>query len=254
MSRTERRVGWIVAAVVCGALAIPTAADADPCGMVPPIYLGNAAPIARVGDQQTYVFYKDGIETVVIRPGFSGKVDEFGMLIPFPSVPSLRKVPDHIFPHVAAAIDPPQIVIDLRWTRFAGKAGARFNDGKQSALQSLKMMKPEDKVRVVKEEAVGMYEVAVLEAGSARALKTWIDDHGYQFPKGMDGPANEYAKAGWCFVAVKTRVGPKSGVNPKPGMRRVNSKMPAPPSRCIQHPPIGPHVGVDARVVAGVAG
>ena len=50
-----------------------------------------------MGPQRTYVFYKDGMETYVIRPGFSGSVDNFGMLIPFPSPPALRKVPDEIF-------------------------------------------------------------------------------------------------------------------------------------------------------------
>ena len=45
---------------------------ADPCGMVPPIYTGPGQPITRVGDQMTYVFYKDGVETFVIRPGFEG--------------------------------------------------------------------------------------------------------------------------------------------------------------------------------------
>ena len=58
---------------------------ADPCGMVPPIWLGEGRPIERIGLQQTYVFYKDGIESLVLRPGFEGRVEEFGMLIPFPS-------------------------------------------------------------------------------------------------------------------------------------------------------------------------
>jgi len=80
---------------------------ADPCGMVPPIYQGEGPPIVRVGDQQTYVFFRDGVETFAIRPGFSGKVDEFGMLIPFPTPPAVRKVPDAIFTHLAAAGDPP---------------------------------------------------------------------------------------------------------------------------------------------------
>ncbi|MCH7729099.1 MAG: hypothetical protein IH991_21845, partial [Planctomycetes bacterium] len=91
------------------------AVHADPCGMVPPIYpAGQQTPIARVGLQQTYVSYKDGVETFVIRPGFTGKVDEFGMLIPFPTPPAIRKVPDHIFPHLAAAVDPPEVLVDLR--------------------------------------------------------------------------------------------------------------------------------------------
>jgi hypothetical protein len=84
-----------------------------------------------------------------------------------------------------------------------------------------------DDVRVLRQEAVGMYEVAVLEAGSASALKRWMDDHGYKYPAGMDKVCDEYVALRWCFVAVKTKVGQKEGVDPKPGMRKVNSKLPA---------------------------
>ena len=98
--------------------------SADPCGMVPPIYQGEGSPITRTGEQMTYVFYKDGVETFVIRPGFQGKVDEFGMLIPFPTPPELRKVPDHIFPHVAAAIDPPEVTVDLNPVLMRARASA----------------------------------------------------------------------------------------------------------------------------------
>ena len=205
---------------------VTSTAQADPCGMVPPIYVGDQIPIARIGLQQTYVFYKDGLETVVIRPGFKGNVDEFGMLIPFPSVPSLRKVSDNIFPHLDAAIDPPEVVIDLRyqWGLFGNVAasGAVVQKAQQQSLQLLR----EDEVRVVKQEAVGMYEVTVLEAGSAKALKLWMDDHNYVYPKGMDGACEDYVKLGWCFVAVKTKVAQKKGVDPKPGMRKVNPKLP----------------------------
>ena len=82
------------------ALLLPNLAVADPCGMVPPIYTGPGTPIARTGDQNTFVFYKKGFETFVIHPGFKGKVEQFGMLIPLPKVPELRKVSDNIFPHV----------------------------------------------------------------------------------------------------------------------------------------------------------
>ena len=39
-------------------LSLVVPALADPCGMVPPVYLGDGPPITRVGHQQTYVFYK----------------------------------------------------------------------------------------------------------------------------------------------------------------------------------------------------
>ena len=73
-----------------------------------------------------------------------------------------------------------------------------------------------DEVRVVKQEAVGMYEVAVLAAGSSAALKKWIDAHGYKYPDGMDRACDDYVKDGWCFVAVKTTVGQRGGVDSKP--------------------------------------
>ena len=198
---------------------------ADPCGMVPPIYTGPGVPITRVGPQRTYVFYKDGIETYVIRPGFQGKVDEFGMLIPFPSPPALRKVSDAIFPHLAAAIEPPEVVIDLNPPRY-------YPTTKSMAKMSAKGAAAEDKlgydeVKVLHQEAVGMYEVATLAAGSAKALNRWMDEHGFKYPTGMDEVCNDYIKLGWVFVAEKTRVGSKPGSDPKPGMKKVNPSLPA---------------------------
>jgi len=55
------------------------------------IDVGDEAPIARIGAQKTYVFYKEGIETFVIRPGFLGKIEEFGMLSPFQARPRFGK-------------------------------------------------------------------------------------------------------------------------------------------------------------------
>ena len=49
----------LVAAVCVGLADAPT--QADPCGMVPPVYVGDAVPIARIGQQKTYVFFKDGV-------------------------------------------------------------------------------------------------------------------------------------------------------------------------------------------------
>jgi hypothetical protein len=201
-------------------------AFADPCGMVPPIYLGPGTPIARTGDQSTYVFYKNGVETFIIHPGFKGKVEEFGMLIPFPAVPELRKVSDSIFPHVRAAIDPPEIVKYV--LRFRGRGGRFAGAATNSAAPASRQLQfaKKDEVRVVKEEAVGMYEVAVLEAGSAKALNKWMTDHGYKYPKGMDKACEDYVKIGWCFVAVKTKVGSKKAVDPKPGMRKAKVGLP----------------------------
>ena len=38
---------------------------------------------------------------------------------------------------------------------------------------------------------------------------------------------DDYIDDKWCFVAVKTKVGQKKGVDPRPGQRKVDSKLPA---------------------------
>ena len=73
---------WLVIGLSCAVITPPGLAD--PCGMVPPIWLGNGSPLVRTGVQKTYVFYKDCMESILQRPGFSGNVDEFGMQIPYP--------------------------------------------------------------------------------------------------------------------------------------------------------------------------
>ena len=77
---------------------------ADPCGMGPPLTVPDARQaIQRTGAQRTYVMFRDGIETIALRPGFEGDVADFGMLIPFPSPPAIRKIADDTFKHLEGA-------------------------------------------------------------------------------------------------------------------------------------------------------
>ncbi|MCF6229058.1 MAG: DUF2330 domain-containing protein, partial [Planctomycetes bacterium] len=201
---------------------------ADPCGMVPPIYRGpGPAPmLERQGLQKTYVFYKDGVETFAVMPGFTGNVKDFGMLIPVPSIPSLRKIADDTFAHIAAAIDPPEVEVYVGDARWVEKSEGMVMTS--SAAESRDLGADADhEIRLLKEEAVGQYQVAVLEAGSANALKIWMTDNDYMFPEGMDGVCNEYIKAKWLFVAIKAKVNAKSSVEPQPGMGDINPDRPA---------------------------
>jgi len=215
---------WIAACIVSVILPI-SYAQADPCGMVPPAYVGGGPAIKRVGAQKTYVFYRKGMESIVLRPGFSGKVDNFGMLIPFPSPPAIRKVPDEIFSQITSAIDPPEVVVRIwrrrRWGRRFRRL-AKSAPAKRASKPALRV----NSVKVLNQEAVGMYQVAVLQAGSPKALKRWMGKHGYRYPKGMDKVTYDYIKARWTFVAVKARVAGKKGVKARPGMRKAKLRFP----------------------------
>ena len=223
------RIACVVSCLVAVGLAFPVAAHADPCGLVPPVRWAEQTPIRRIGVQRTYVFYRNGLETLVLRPGFSGKVDEFGMLIPFPTPPAIRKMPDNVFEQITAAIDPPEVVVDLRPQMMAemgggfGGGGGGFGGG---GMMGGMGFIPKDEVRVIRQEAVGMYEVAVLAAGSPKALKRWMDDHEYAYPSGMDAVCPEYVEDGWCFVAIKTKVKQKDAGQPRPGQRAIDDALP----------------------------
>lgn len=211
-------------------LTMMTAALADPCGMVPPIWTGSGpAPVTieRQGLQQTYVFHRDGVETIAIRPGFTGSVEQFGMLIPLPAVPALRKIDDRTFDHLRSAVDPPQVRVHVmeRHRLESVKSVDVPSAARMEEADELSVRR--DEVRVVKEEAVGMYEVAVLEAGSSHALSRWMDHNDFRYPSGMDATVEDYVRAGWLFVAVKARVGAMVGVEPRPGMRDATHELPA---------------------------
>lgn len=195
---------------------------ADPCGLVPPAWSGPGYAVERVDLQQTYLFYRDGIETLVLRPAYKGSAEDFGMLIPFPTPPSVRKVDERVFDHLAAAVDPPEVVLVRPAPGPSGpsspgpRAGA--SGGPTAPSQALRTVD----VELVRQEAVGLYEVAVLRAGSAGALSKWMDHHGFLYPEGMDAVCQEYVEEGWCFVAVRTRVVEASTTEPSPGMRRAS--------------------------------
>ena len=177
------------------------------------------------------MFYKNGIETLVIHPAFKGTVDTFGMLIPFPSAPSLRKVSDSTFEHLKNVIDPPRVTVDLRPPYFNDRFGMGVSmlkrgmgdNGGASADASMAICREE--TRVLKEEAVGMYDVAMLQSGSSEALQKWMKQNGYRYPEGMDEVCEDYIKERWCFVAVRARVGHKQLLDPKPGQREVDDSL-----------------------------
>ena len=69
------------------------------------------------------------------------------MLIPFPAPPALRKVPDHIFPHLAAAVDPPEVVVDLRQQFFGRGKNGNSNGAVLLSLNAVTRDLSEDEVR-----------------------------------------------------------------------------------------------------------
>ena len=173
-----------------------------------------------------------GVETFVIRPGFEGKVDEFGMLIPFPQRTGHSQGAGSPLPRTCK---PPSI--RPRWLLICGHNPLDGSSSKQTrpALRRRPTALPvdwrfrafKDRVVVVKQEAVGMYEVGSAGSRQRQGAQALVGRARLQVSQGQwTNPATNTSNRGWCFVAVKTKVGQKDGVDPKPAQRNVNSKLP----------------------------
>ena len=210
-------------------LALASVAVSDPCGMVPPIGVTTGLGVLqRDGAQRTYVMHSNGVETLALRPGFIGNVDEFGMLIPFPSVPEIRKIDDATFAHIEGAIEPPKMTVNVMdYMPLPSSAPQPRLERSTSDVAREEAPLAYNEVAVLKEEAIGMYQVAVLQAGSPKALGRWMEENEYQYPAGMDAVVADYVDESWCFVAIKAKVGGGPGVAPGPGLRSVNPDRPS---------------------------
>lgn len=186
---------------------------AEPCFMASPVTEprpGVVDPVlVRRGVQRTYVFHLGRVEDIVVQPSLAGGAEHFGMILPFPEAPVIRKVEGTFFDDLDRLLAP---------------------DRPGPAIDHLEMEAPEagpDGVRVLREEVVGIYKAATLEAGSAAALIDWLDGNGYNHPPAMDAIAQEYVERGWVFVAVKVELTAHAGVDPVPGGREVEPGLPA---------------------------
>lgn len=57
--------GLLLLAVVCRLVFHSRPAEADPCGMVPPITENNDDGIKRINKQKSYIFHRKGMETML---------------------------------------------------------------------------------------------------------------------------------------------------------------------------------------------
>jgi hypothetical protein len=145
---------------------------------------------------QKAVIIRDGpYEILLLQTTYAGPAAGFAWIIPVPS----RPAPDDIFvastDFLKGAFLTAQPVGDTfltdPWSLKLGLSAGM--PGKAAA----------DRVTVWAEVLVGDYRAAVLSAGEGAALQQWLQGHGYATPADLGPVADEYARKGWSFVALK---------------------------------------------------
>ena len=178
--------GCCILLVVFG-LALVRPALADGCF----VFRWNKKIDINEPTQKAIIVYDAGREDLLLQVKYEGSLDEFGWLIPVPSLPTVEK----------GSMEPFYELSQLTQEQFGGVMLSRS----QSFFAGL----GKAAVKVVEIKTVGAYEVAVLSAQDADSLARWLKAHDYSLPDGKKEIIDEYIRKNWYFVAAKIQLNKK---------------------------------------------
>ncbi|KAF0242949.1 MAG: hypothetical protein FD180_3649 [Planctomycetota bacterium] len=179
-----------LAATVGVAALLPPSSARAMCGPI-----GREQQIVEVdGDQRVFIYHRNGMEDLVLQASIKGNGADFGMVLPLPAVPDIRKVERGFFDDLFDMTRTRQVAWE-EGARAAGGAGKMMADN--AALE---------RVEVVKKDVVGPFETVVLKARKLDALNDWLGENGYKTSDENKSLMQSYLDKEWFFVAVKVTV------------------------------------------------
>lgn len=137
--------------------------------------------------QKAIIVHDAGREEMLLQVKYEGPLEEFGWLIPTPSLPKVEK----------GSMEPFYELSQLTQKRF-GTPQAHATRGMLNAAGE-----GHEAVKVIEIKTVGAYEVAVLSAQESGSLARWLQEHDYSLPEGKSEIIDEYVRRGWYFIAAK---------------------------------------------------
>lgn len=173
--------------------------------------------------QKTIICFDSGHEHLLLQVKYEGPLEEFGWLIPTPSLPKVEK----------GTMEPFYELSQLTQRRF-GTPGAGATRGRMGTLSAAG---EEERVKVIEIKTVGAYEVSVLSAQDSGSLERWLEAHDYSFPEGKSELVEEYARRDWYLFAAKIELNkglgfksvsatsPKDPQSAAKARKRVQSKL-----------------------------
>jgi hypothetical protein len=172
----------------------------------------------RITDEQAIVVWEPATKTehFIRRAGFftrsggagAASPKDFGFLVPTPSKPTLAEAPDAVFNALDQAIRPELKIETEDEPEFGVSCLMVF--GGRSAKDTAT---PPQAVRMIDQQRVSGFLAVVLEADSASALATWLEENGYDSSPTLEKWLAPYVKAHWKITAFK--IAPGATINPK---------------------------------------
>lgn len=140
--------------------------------------------------QKAIIVHDAGRENLLLQVKYEGPLEEFGWLIPVPSLPTVEK----------GSMEPFYELSKLTQREFGLRQGGAYLGG--SGGKGIQ----DESIKVVQIKTVGAYEVAILSAQDAGSLERWLKAHDYSIPEGKGEIVSDYIRKEWYFVAAKIQL------------------------------------------------
>jgi hypothetical protein len=139
-------------------------------------------------DMQAFVAWDDGIEHIVVQPGFTTDAEDFAFVLALPNRPTLAEAPGRIFKDLEDLTNP--------FLPTPMPLGAMMDD--------VSFAEAEEKVILVERKIVGDYDVSILTATDSVELLEWLEAEDYQFTDNDTETFDYYIdRGGYYFAALK---------------------------------------------------
>jgi hypothetical protein len=146
-------------------------------------------------DEWSIVRFDGREQAIAMRLESSAAFDRAALIVPLPAEAELALGDDAVFGELAERTKP-RVETKQRYTFLGG------GDGDEGAA-------PEGAgaaaVEVVGAEDLGPLRVVTLRGESGLLVRTWLQDHGFEPPEGIELGAQPYLDKGWVLAAVRLR-------------------------------------------------
>ena len=213
----------LLAAVTVAAVAAH-ASDARACGC---FAMGSTAqPVVQAGERILFAHEADQV-IAYIQIKYQGAADQFGWIVPLPSVPTLELGTDELFTMLDSTTLPQYRLTRTQQFCNGGQSsstnsdgsfgcGADFSTAAGGAYggSDMNVAATSDLALggiVVESASIGPYDYAVLKADDETAMLQWLSHNRYFVPAGTMDAVKPYIHAGAYFLALKLSGGQTAG-------------------------------------------
>ncbi|HCE44981.1 MAG TPA: hypothetical protein DET40_15685 [Lentisphaeria bacterium] len=155
-------------------------------------FVWNGYDRLREPQQKAIIVHDEGVEDLILQVKYEGKAEDFGWIVPVPSMPEIKPMTYSPFPVLEKS---PGIKIFKNYL----DAYKKYHLIRYSTLEG----GDTSRTTVVREDSVGIYKTSILKADNGSSLKGWLEENKFKVPEGGERALDYYIRKNWLFVAFR---------------------------------------------------